>query len=121
MNKGLELKIIELQHKLTDQTVLNSNLNNQIDQLTSRCQELVAKAGFRDEYLDLQKYVSELEVECEGRRAGEQGLEEELNRVKSELEKAKELHKQVCTIKKMANHTYIYTVFKRNSRVVGGV
>ena len=95
LNKGLEIKIIELQQKLTNQINQNDILVSQNNKLDNQCQELIGLASFYDDYILLHKEMEEIKTEL--KKEKEKGLsqEEEINKMKMELININELYKQV--------------------------
>ena len=95
LNKGLEIKIIQLQQKLTNQITQNDILVSQNNKLDNRCQELMGMASFYDDYISLRKEMEEVKTELKKERQKGLSQEEEINKMKMELININELHKQV--------------------------
>ena len=95
LNKGLEIKIIQLQQKLTNQITQNDILVSQNNKLDNRCQELMGMASFYDDYISLRKEMEDLNTELKKERQKGLSQEEEINKMKMELININELHKQV--------------------------
>ena len=98
LNKGLEIKIIELQQKLIEQKEVTATLNNKFNKLTLTCEELASKARYHEEYLTLKEYVAKLEEELNERRSSEAYLQEQFNSLKGEMQISAERHKEVSSI-----------------------
>ncbi len=98
MNKGLEIKIIELKQKLIDQVDLNDNLTTRMNQLTISHIELSDKARYQDMYLEQKDKCIELETLINTTRTDKGLLEEQFNILKAEMEKTETMHKLVSTV-----------------------
>lgn len=98
LNKGLELKIIELQQKLTQEEAKNSHLLATNKNLEQRCEELEQLATYKTHWETLNNKMEDITEELKNERIQREALEKDLIRVKAEHLEVEELRQLVMKL-----------------------
>lgn len=95
LNKGLEIKIIELQQKLIQEEVKNAQLMEANEELRAKCKELTNVGQNHNELI--LKEIDELSNELGNEKSRSKQLEEDRDQIMKKQKETDELHQKVRT------------------------